>query len=543
MVSLLHEYVTRSAEKDPTRAAVVMGEERLTYGELDAASNQLARVLLEHGCRRGDRVCVLSQKSPAAILGMVATLKADSAYVPIDVASPAARVERILTSAEPRLILASPSAAALVADLAATGASRRDGAIVLLEEPLGDERFEYVATPADWASRPSGPLSYAAVPDDLAHILFTSGSTGVPKGVMITHSNVLAFIEWATAYFGIKASDRISCHPPLHFDMSTFDIYGSFSKGAELHLVPPDAALVPDKLAALIREAQLTQWFSVPAVFNYMAKFGVVREDSLASLERVIWCGEVLPTPTLVHWMERLPSARFTNLYGPTEATIASSCYTVPELPSSKTAAVPIGRACGGEELAVLGPDMRAAAADEIADLYIGGVGLSPGYWRDQVKTDAAFVAHPSSANPRARLYRTGDLARIGKDGLIYFVGRADAQVKSRGYRIELGEIEAALNGVEVLKESAVVGVELGGFEGTTICCAYSPATKQDVTAASLRSRLSRSLPVYMLPSRWLAFDDLPKNVNGKIDRRRLKELFEERPSAPPRAEATATAS
>jgi len=542
VVALLQEFVTRSAETNADRLAVVMGEQRLTYGDLEAESNRLGRLLLERGCRRGDRVCVLAPKSPASILGMVAALKADCAYVPIDVASPAARTERILTSAEPRIILASPSAAALVAELTAADTLCADLEIVLLEEPLGDEGFDYVATPEDWAGRSHEALEYAAVPDDLAHILFTSGSTGVPKGVMITHANVLAFIEWATEYFGITAADRISCHPPLHFDMSTFDIYGSFSTGAELHLVPPAAALVPHKLAALIREAQLTQWFSVPAVFNYMAKFNVVGEDHLGSLQRVIWCGEVLPTPTLIHWMQRLPSARFTNLYGPTEATIASSYYTVPAPPASPIAAVPIGRACGGEELAVLGADMRAAPTGEIADLYIGGAGLSPGYWRDDPKTNAAFVAHPSSSNPRARLYRTGDLARVGDDGLVYFVGRADSQVKSRGYRIELGEIEAALNGVELLKESAVVGVDLGGFEGTTICCAYAPATGHDVTAATLRSRLSTLLPAYMVPSRWLPFDALPKNVNGKIDRPRLRELFEEQARARPETDPTTMA-
>jgi len=342
---------------------------------------------------------------------------------------------------------------------------------------------------------------------------------------MITHASVAHFLRWANRYFGTTPSDRISQHPPLHFDLSTFDIFGTLWAGAELHLVPQELNLLPHKLAQFIREAQLTQWFSAPSVLNLMAKFDVIAQNDFPSLRRVMWCGEAIATPTLIHWMRRLPHPRFTNLYGPTEATIASSYYTVPRCPRDEREPIPIGDACEGEELLILDGRLQPVATGDVGDLYIRGTGLSPGYWRDREKTDSAFPPCPGGAGPRDRIYKTGDLARRGADGLFYFLGRADTQIKSRGYRIELGEIEAALHSLPELRESAVVAIQSDGFEGWLICCAYVPAGR-DVTPESLRKRLAVQLPGYMLPSRWMGHDLMPKNANGKIDRPQLKNAF-----------------
>jgi amino acid adenylation domain-containing protein len=462
---------------------------------------------------------------------MLATLKADCAYVPIDVASPAPRIAKILDAADPRIVLVDPGSAGLLDDTL--------GEISLAEKPLVGsvghgplmgERFATAFSQPDWAGYTSEPVDTANGPGDPAHLLFTSGSTGAPKGVVIKHENVVAFVEWATSYFGTKETDRISGHPPLHFDLSTFDIYGTFLAGAELHLVPASLNLIPQKLAAFIRRSELTQWFAVPSIFTFMAKFDAIEQDDFPTVERIIWCGEVLPTPILVYWMKRVPHATYTNLYGPTEATIASSYYTVPELPASETDPIPIGVACEGEELLVLDAELKPVQPGEVGDLYIAGVGLSPGYWRDEEKTAAAFL--PDPRDPQRRIYKTGDLARKTPDGLFHFLGRADSQIKSRGYRIELGEIETALSSLTELAESAVVGVDVGGFEGTAICCAYAPAEGADLQPADVRKHLQTLLPTYMLPSRWHVLDVLPKNVNGKIDRRRLREHFEQEAAA-----------
>ncbi|MDP8909364.1 MAG: amino acid adenylation domain-containing protein [Chloroflexota bacterium] len=527
MTELLQEYVARQAQRRPQAVALAMGDERLEFGELEEASNRMARLIVESGCKRGDRVCLFVQKSPAAIVSMLATLKADCVYVPIDVASPSPRLEKIVHAADPKLILVDDEAAGLLDEvLAGEAVERAVGVASISERRIDGERFSSRFSRADAPSCSAEPLEFANTTVDPAHILFTSGSTGTPKGVVIKHCNAIHFVEWAARYFGFAEDDRISGHPPLHFDLSTFDIYGAALAGAELHLVPASMNLLPHKIAGMIRERELTQWFSVPSVMTFLAKLGVIAQGDFPTLRRVLWCGEVLPTPILIHWMQRVAHARFTNLYGPTETTIASSYYTVGALPHSERAPIPIGTPCDGEELLVLDERLRPVAEGETGDLYIAGAGLSAGYWRDPDKTRAAFIQDPRVSDADQRIYRTGDLARLGSDGLVYFLGRADSQVKSRGYRIELGEIEAALNAFADIRECAVVGVDSSGFEGTTLCCAFASCDGANVEPARVREHLAAVLPSYMLPSRWLALDVLPKNVNGKIDRRRLAEMF-----------------
>ncbi len=532
MTSLLQHWVMLQAERRPDATALVMGGDRLTYGQLDVLSNQLARTLQAAGCERGDRVCFVLPKSPLAIVSMLGILKADCIYVPVDPSSPAPRVAKIVQSAEPRVILAGARAAPLLEELLADGRRRASAAVGWLDtegEGEGGAVGEHVVPAfslADVHRAATGPLDSRNASQDPAHILFTSGSTGTPKGVVITHRSVIRFVEWAKRYFGLEPTDRISGHPPLHFDLSTFDVFGTFAAGAQLHLVPPDLNLLPTALAQFIRAAELTQWFSVPSLLSYLTKFDVVKFNDFPTLRRLLWCGEVFPTPALRYWMSRLPHVTFTNLYGPTEATIASSYYTVPRCPEDDRAPIPIGSRCAGEELLVLNERLEPVPPGEAGDLYIRGVGLSPGYWRDAEKTRAAFLSNPFSSDPADRIYRTGDLARIGDDGLVYFLGRADSQIKSRGYRIELGEIEAALTALACLRESAVVAVSTDGFEGTAIGCAYVPSPAVTVTPGELRHALAKVLPAPMLPSRWMAYERLPRNANGKFDRRLLQEAF-----------------
>ncbi|WP_051340479.1 amino acid adenylation domain-containing protein [Azospirillum halopraeferens] len=520
MPKLLHDLVSASADRHPTATAVVMRDRRLTYRQLDDAATRLAHCLRDAGCRDGDRVGLMLPKSPDAVVAMLGVLKARCLYVPIDVQNPAPRAARIVDACRPRVLLAAKPAGTLLENVRAVSEAARAAAVGWLE---GDAPAEIA--PAfgrdDVDARPATPLDLPGAPQANAHILFTSGSTGLPKGVVIPHAAAVTFVEWATDYFGYQPGDRVSGHAPFHFDLSTFDIYGALSTGAELHLVPPELNLLPAKLAAFIREHELTQWFSVPSVMNFMARMDAVKPNDFPSLTRVLWCGEVLPTPALIHWMERLPHVRFTNLYGPTEATIASSFYTVPSVPADPALPIPIGTPCAGERMFVLDDAGRPAPAGEIGHLFIAGAGLADGYWEDPEKTAAAFVP---AADGDGLMYRTGDLAKRGEDGLIHFVGRADTQIKSRGYRIELGEIEAALGAVERLKEYAVVAVDRDAFEGATICCAYAPNEGTELPPAELRTLLAARLPGYMLPTRWAVMDPLPKNANGKIDRRRLQD-------------------
>ncbi|HXF94904.1 MAG TPA: amino acid adenylation domain-containing protein, partial [Gemmatimonadales bacterium] len=524
-MTLLQDYVIRQAERRPDAPAIVFGAQAVTYGALDDASTRLARLLLELGCGPGDRVALLLPKSPLAITAMLGVLKAGCVYTPVDLKNPPSRVTMVLDALEARVVLASEPARGLVAALAArgvVGAAPRP-VVAWLEPGPPPADVPVAATGAELDGQSPTPVPRRRATHDVAHILFTSGSTGTPKGVMITHSNVVGFVEWATRYFDMAAGDRVSGHSPLHFDLSTFDVYGAFAAGATLYPIPPELNLLPHKVAELIRSAPLTQWFSVPSILMHMAKSDVVRDGDFPALRRLLWCGEAFPTPGVRYWMRRLPHVTFTNLYGPTEATIASSYYRVPACPVDDQRPIPIGRGCDGEELLVLDDRLRPVAPGDTGDLYIRGVGLSPGYWRDPERTRAAFLPNPYGP-PGDRIYRTGDLARVDGDGTITLVGRSDFQIKSRGYRIELEEIESVLHGIETVRQCAVVGVETDGFEGTAVACAYVSQPGADVTPADLRRRLAERLPPYMVPSRWRRVDQLPLNPNGKVDRRAVKE-------------------
>lgn len=523
----LQDWLTAQAQRQPESVAVVFRGQSTSYGALEQASNRLARGLRAIGCTRGDRVALLLPKSAQALVAMFGSLKADCIYVPIDTTSPVARIHRILESCDCRCVLADHSTAGLLNDLLAQGAVAPSTRIGWMDEGaelrIGEAHLSWAAVEALSGEH----VDSAADDTEAAHILFTSGSTGAPKGVVITHANVIHFVRWAVTYFGMNSTDRISGHPPLHFDLSTFDIYGTVAAGAQIHLVTPELSLLPHKLAAFIRDAELTQWFSVPSVLHQMAKVDAIRQDDFPALKRLLWCGEKFPTPALIHWMTRLPHVTFDNLYGPTEATIASSYYRVPRCPVNETVEVPIGAPCKGELLLVLDDQLRPVEPGATGDLFIGGVGLSPGYWRDPERTNEVFRSNLYSSNPSDRIYKTGDLARIGDGGMIYLLGRSDSQIKSRGYRIEMGEIEAALHAVRGVQEAAVVALDSDGPDGKTICCAYVAVPGTDLPPITLKKQLAAILPRYMVPRRWMELDFMPRNANGKTDRPFLRQQFQ----------------
>lgn len=526
---MIYDWARSQAEITPDAVALTLEDSRLTYGELESQSNRLAGVLLEIGIRPLDRIGMLLQKRPDTVTAMLGINKAGGVYVPLDINSPADRLAKIIESADPTVLMIDREAWPTYLELIDRQPEIRTIPWIWWEDstPEGRDKSWYILSRNELDTVSDYPHQVLRDSRKPAHILFTSGSTGQPKGVVIKHENVEAFIDWAVPHFDIRQGDRVSGHAPLHFDLSTFDIYGSLAAGAHLFMVPTHITVMPNNLVTFISDNQLDQWFSVPSVLSYMARFEVIPEQGFPHLKRLIWCGEVFPVPALQYWMKQLPGVQFTNLYGPTEATIASSYYTLPAIPESDQE-IPIGSACEGEELLVLDESLQKVPKGEIGDLYITGKGLSPGYWRDKEKTEQAFYNWTNDFGEAQRIYKTGDLASVGDDGLIYFHGRADYQIKSRGYRIELGEIESALSTIKLLREFAVVPVEKGGFEGTSIGCAYvGNGNSEEVSPAFLKKILAQKIPQYMMPQYWSMHKKLPRNGNGKIDRKALSLHFE----------------
>jgi amino acid adenylation domain-containing protein len=507
-----------SAERHPDRTAVIHGDRRLTNAELDVAANRLAHLLRDRGVGRGDRVGLYLDKSLEALIGVYGVLRASATYVPLDPGAPVSRLAGIAADAGIRFLVTGAERVDAWGGLVAGGApidsllvfgsdgevTSPEGVNVVLADVLPDY-------PGDHP--PAGPRSM----DDLAYILYTSGSTGMPKGVMLSHLNALAFVDWAVDEFDVIETDVLSSHAPLHFDLSVFDLFAASQAGAAVALVPPELALFPVALAGWIGNSEITVWYSVPSVLTMLALRGKLDESRLPSLRTILFAGEVFPTKYLHRLMELLPHVRFANLYGPTETNVCT-WYEVPRWPDGPPESIPIGKPIADVEVFAVTEEGRPAELDEVGELYVRGPTVMHGYWNDRERTSRTLIE--AGDDPAGqRVYKTGDLARLDENRDWIFLGRRDSQIKSRGYRIELGDIEAALNQHPTVVECAVVPVP---DELVTNRIKAYLVVRDEVDQAQLVDFCRERIPRYMIPELYEFRSELPRTSTGKIDRRAL---------------------
>jgi amino acid adenylation domain-containing protein len=513
-----------AAERSPQATAASFGDARLTYADLDHASDRVAAWLRAEGVCRGDRVAICSPKSLAAVVAVWGILKAGAAYVPIDSFAPPRRTAFILQDCGVRHIVASDRP--LEALLRLSPAALSPLAVLATETLPAGSIAGHRITP--WAALPDAPTAQNGVDascrsQDLAYILYTSGSTGEPKGVAISHRAALAFVEWAVDAFGLGADDRLSNHAPLHFDLSILDLFGAAAAGASVVLIPESLLPFPLKLADVIEGRGISVWYSVPSAPVQLTRSGALRRRKLTGLRLVLFAGEVFPVGPLRELMAELPQARFWNLYGPTETNVCTS-YEVPPLDPARTAPVPIGRPCPYASALAVHEDGRAIQAGEVGELLVGGDSLMEGYWGRPERTAEILVPHPHDPGHPGRVYRTGDLVRLEADGNYSFAGRRDHMVKLRGYRIELGEIEAVLHEHPGVAAAAAL-LDPQGPDGHRLLAVVAPRTGATVSAAVLRRHCAERLPRYMVPEAVELHPELPRTPTGKIDRRALGTL------------------
>lgn len=527
MQFLLHHYLRDSAARTPDAPAIIDRERTVSYGELDARSSQLAVLLQERGVSRGDRVGFYLDKSLESLVALYGILKAGAAYVPFDPHAPAARLGYIAANAGIRHLITGVEKANEWAGIVEAGAPLKslvvlNGAPAEAAVPSGVRCL----VQTEFEGQPPSPRATETIAFDLAYILYTSGSTGNPKGVMLSHQNAMAFVDWTVDEMGVAPTDRLSNHAPLHFDLSIFDIFAAAKAGAALILVPPESSFFPVNVASFIREQEITIWYSVPSILAMLTQRGGLSTGDFPKLRTLLFAGEVFPTKFLRRLMGFLPHVDFYNLYGPTETNVCTY-YKVPELLADQTEPIPIGRAVANDEVFAVADSGAIAEPGQVGELYVRGATVMQGYWADPERTGDALVENPLAAasgdGVRDRVYRTGDLVCEGPDGNFKFLGRRDHQIKSRGYRIELGDIESAMYSHPDVLECAVVAVPDELISNRIKAFAV---VRNGLTRQTLVRFCSARIPKYMIPERIDIWDELPKTSTGKIDRQILRSEF-----------------
>jgi amino acid adenylation domain-containing protein len=480
----LHRLVRDAARREPNALAVHGSDGTATYRELDRLADRFAAALLLQGVRPGDRVVIWGRKSVDNVAVMQAVLRTGAIYVPVTYSNPPARIALIAESAEPALIVADQSG---VDKVARTG---WDGPPLLSFEQLKNK-----------ATDGARPTPYENTPDEPAYILYTSGSTGAPKGVCISHRNAHAFIDWAVAELEVTAADRLSNHAPFNFDLSVFDIYAAFSAGASVHLVSEEMSYAPDQLAQFIRQREITVWYSVPSALSLMMREGGLLDGPPPPALRVcVFAGEPFAIPQVQQLRKEWPGVRLHNWYGPTETNVCT-WYEVTDADLEREGPLPIGKASSGDTVWV---DPGDGPAGE-GELVVSGPTVMLGYW---------------GREPQDGPYRTGDLARYDEQGDLEYIGRRDHMVKVRGHRIELGEIESALGTLDSVAEAAVLVI--GDGLQAQLHAFLIPKDGRRPGLLDAKRCCAEKLPTYMIVDKVHVRDDLPRTANGKLDRQAL---------------------
>jgi pyochelin synthetase len=494
---LLHGPFLEQVRKGPHHTAIATWERRLTYEDVHRHARHLAKRLRQLGAGKDRLVAVVMEKGWEQVVGAIAVLMAGGAYLPVDPDLPQKRRWLLLRRAEVQIVLTQPCVAER------------------LEWPPGVQRLSVEWQDPGQEDQIEEPLPPLGRENDLAYVIFTSGSTGEPKGVMIEHRSALNTVLDINERFGVSADDRILALSSLSFDLSVYDIFGALAAGATIVLPHPTSSREPRDWVDLILQEKITIWNSVPALLEMWVEHLERRKKSLGhSVRLALLSGDWIPVGLPDRARAVLPGLQVVSLGGATEASIWSIIYPIGTV-SEEWSSIPYGRPLRNQQMHVLNDEMTPCPAWVPGQLYIAGIGLARGYWRDEAKTQAQFVAHSRTGE---RLYRTGDVGCYLPDGNIEFLGREDDQVKVQGHRIELGEIEATLERHPKVTSAVVMAV--GERAAPKHLVAY--VVTRTVTVEELAKYLRQNLPEYMVPTVWQELDALPLTANGKVNRKAL---------------------
>lgn len=494
-------WLDESADRLPGKTAFVDERKQITFRELRTQAMALATRMLEKGLFKKPVVIYL-EKGVDVLVSFMGAAYSCNFYSPIDIDMPASRVNKILEVLQPSLVITTAKLQDTFAGYA------YEGEYLLFEEAAVSKVEEEMVE----AARMRG------IDTDFLYVLFTSGSTGIPKGVTINHRSVIDYIDWVTETFEVTEEDSFGNQAPFYFDNSILDIYSTIKSGATTYIIPKNLFAQPVLLLEYLKEKKINTIFWVPSALIVVAKLKAFRNVDLSdTLRRVLFCGEVMPNKQLNTWRKFLPDVLYANLYGPTEITDACTYYIV-DREFADDEPLPIGVPMANTDILVLNDRNELVKGDEIGELCVRGTSLSMGYYNNPEKTKEAFVQNPLNPCVPETIYRTGDLVKYNEYGEIIYLSRKDFQIKHMGHRIELGEIETAVSSLE---------------EIALCCCLYDEKRQKIVLfieetleRAYINEKISGLVPEYMLPGKVITLEKMPINANGKIDRVRLKELL-----------------
>lgn len=517
-----------SAERFPDRPALVVDGKSLSYASLHRIACKIASAIrtLQVEQEPFPFVAVLAHRSETAYAGVLGSLAAGKGYVPLNPKFPLERTLQMLVLSGCKTLIVGKECLPQLPGL--LEASDRPLTVILpdaapLEErPSQNRRHRFL-----FASQLPNEETFSFVGNpnaaSLAYLLFTSGSTGVPKGVPISQGNVRSYVDYICARYNVNEQDRFSQQFDLTFDLSAHDMFVCWERGACLYCVPEKSVMAPAKF---IRDHQLTMWFSVPSVAGLLSKMRLLSPGMFPSLRYSLFCGEPLPASYALSWQAAAPNSIVENLYGPTEATIAIAHYRWDSRKSSRecvNGVVPIGQLFVGQQFRVTDSRGKSVPFGDAGELCVSGSQVATGYWNNSEKTRQQFVRLPG-ANGQL-WYRTGDLVKQDVAGNLCYLGRIDHQVKIRGYRVELQEIESVLR--KTCGTDQVVSVPWHVNNGSADGVVAFVSGVRDLDKASVLESCSALLPDYMVPKDIYLLDELPLNSNQKIDRGKLASLLE----------------
>lgn len=492
-----------AAEKFNTKTAVADEWGEMSFHELRRLGRAIGASLLPSDTI--EPVMVYLPKSIKCIACFMGAMYSGNPYVPVAYDMPANRIQKIADSLEGKGHIITDASGLEV--------------LKTIDVPLKIHIYdEIINTEADEALIEKS-LS-AVIDTDPIYIMFTSGSTGAPKGVTVPHRGVIDYAMWVRDTFNIDENTVLGNQAPFYFDNSIFDIYSMLLTGAKMTIIPEKLFMFPSKLPEFLRDNHITTIFWVPTVMINVANSGVLSETEMPELENVVFCGEVMPNTQLNIWRKHQPHCAYANLYGPTEISDVCSYYIV-DREFADSDPLPIGKACENMRIIILNEENKIADTNEQGELCVIGTGVSLGYWNAPDLTRKAFTQNPANPYYPERIYRTGDLAYINDEGLIMFLGRKDNQVKVKGNRIELGEIETAAMCVPSVKGACAVYDE---HEQKIVLFVESC---EALMLRKVNLELKKYIPQYMLPSRLVVMDRFPHTANDKIDRVTLKKSLE----------------